>query len=34
MLTFENTKTNLPQKGLDPILIVPPHTYVRNPGND
>ncbi len=23
-----------PQKGLAPILIVPPHTYVRNPGND
>ncbi len=31
MLTFEITKTNtpLPQKGLAPILIAPPHTYVR-----
>uniref|UniRef100_A0A672RAQ2 Adhesion G protein-coupled receptor L2 n=1 Tax=Sinocyclocheilus grahami TaxID=75366 RepID=A0A672RAQ2_SINGR len=36
MLTFEISKTNtpLPQKGLAPILIAPPHTYVRNPGND
>ncbi len=23
-----------PQKGLAPILIAPPHTYVRNLGND
>ncbi len=31
MLTFEITKTNtpLPQKGLTPILIALPHTYVR-----
>ncbi len=31
MLTFEITKTNtpLPQKGLAPILIASPHTYVR-----
>ncbi len=31
MLTFEITKTNtaLPQKGLAPILIAPPHTYIR-----
>ncbi len=31
MLTFEITKTNmpLPQKGIAPILIAPPHTYVR-----
>ncbi len=31
MLTFEITKTNtpLPQKGLAPILIALPHTYVR-----
>ncbi len=31
MLTFEITKTNtpLPQKGLAPILIAPPHTYVQ-----
>ncbi len=31
MLTFEITKANtpLPQKGLTPILIAPPHTYVR-----
>ncbi len=31
MLTFEITKTNTPllQKGLAPILIAPPHTYVR-----
>ncbi len=31
MLKFEITKTNtsLPQKGLAPILIAPPHTYVR-----
>ncbi len=30
MLIFEITKTNtpLPQKGLAPILIAPPHTYV------
>ncbi len=30
MLIFEITKTNtpLPQKGLAPILIDPPHTYV------
>ncbi len=30
MLIFEITKTNtpLPQKGLVPILIAPPHTYV------
>ncbi len=30
MLTFEITKTKmpLPQKGLAPILIAPPHTYV------
>ncbi len=36
MLIFEITKTNtpLPQKGLVPILISPPYTYVRNPGND
>ncbi len=35
MLIFQITKTNtpLPQKGLAPILIAPPHTYVRNPGN-
>ncbi len=31
LLTFEITKTNtpLPQKGLAPILIAPPHTYVQ-----
>ncbi len=31
MLTFEITKTNtpLPQKGLAPILIAPPHTSVQ-----
>ncbi len=31
MLTFEITKTNtpLPQKGLTPILIAPPHTHVQ-----
>ncbi len=31
MLTFKITKTNtpLPQKGLTPILIAPPHTYVQ-----
>ncbi len=31
MLIFEITKTNtpLPQKGLAPILIAPPHTYIR-----
>ncbi len=36
MLIFEITKTNtpLPQKGLAPILIAPPHTYIRIPGND
>ncbi len=37
MLIFEITKTNtpLPQKGLAPILIAPPHTYPqRNTGND
>ncbi len=36
MLIFEITKTNtpLPQKGIAPILIAPPHTYVRKPGND
>ncbi len=30
MLIFEITKTNtpLPQKGLAPILIAPPHTYI------
>ncbi len=30
MLIFEITKTNtpLPQKGLTPILIAPPHTYI------
>ncbi len=30
MLIFEITKTNtpLPQKGIAPILIAPPHTYV------
>ncbi len=30
MLIFEITKTNTPllQKGLAPILIAPPHTYV------
>ncbi len=35
MLIFKITKTNtpLPQKGLAPILIAPPHTYVCNPGN-
>ncbi len=36
MLIFEITKTNtpLPQKGLAPILIAPPHTYVRKSCND
>ncbi len=31
MLIFEITKTNtpLPQKGLTPILIAPPHTYAH-----
>ncbi len=35
MLIFKITKTNtpLPQKGLAPILIAPPHTYVCNLGN-
>ncbi len=30
MLIFEIAKTNmpLPQKGLAPILIAPPHTYI------
>ncbi len=36
MLIFESTKTNtpIPQQDLAPILKSPPHTYVRNHGND
>ncbi len=32
MFIFEMTKTNmpLPQKGLAPILIDPPHIYIAN----
>ncbi len=35
MLVFESTKqTPIPQQDLAPILKSPPHTYVRNHGND
>ncbi len=36
MLIFESTRTNtpIPQQDLAPILKSPPHTYIRNHGND